>query len=256
MTILFGIIGAVVGFFVPIALLSLSDVGRNDPITSGMAALGLGVFSAAGGLMLGVKLAMSLRGGQTATVTDVGGTAIPVDTRPADSGAPARAVIAPAPAGGTYAGNTIKAAVITVLAVAVVGAIVSAYMISNATPWLNPKGGTVWLQFEVRLPAGGAWPVASEIGVELQTDLNRMPGELRPEQFRRDDGDRPVIVGEVELAFRTARRQLAVKMEGQPERVYSVGLAAKPPQAAELGPWQKNADGTEIRYRAKWPEQN
>jgi hypothetical protein len=252
MSILFGIIGAVAGFISTVALFSAIDLNPYDPIASGLAGLGLGVFGAAGGLVAGVWLAMKMRGGQTATPADVDRTTAADSTR-VDGSAPVREAALPAKAGDTFAGNTVKAAVLTVTAVVVVGAIVAAYMISTATPWLNPKGGPVWLQFEVRLPSGGAWPVANEIEIELQTDLNRMPGELRPDQFRRDDGDRPVIVGEVELAFRTARRQLAVKVVEQPERVYPIGLAARPPQSAELGPWQKNIDGTEIRYRAKWP---
>ena len=76
----------------------------------------------------------------------------------------------------------------------------------------------------------------------------------RPEfnLFRRD-GDRPVIAGGVELAFRTAYRQLEIKTQGQPDRLYRIGLTAKAPYTADLGPWQPQADGSEIRYRAKWP---
>jgi hypothetical protein len=110
--------------------------------------------------------------------------------------------------------------------------------------------------FEVRLPAGSALPnSARDITIELQTDINRMPGEPRFNQFR-NDGDRPVIAGDVELAFRTAHRQLEIKVKGQPDRLYRVGLSAKAPHASELGPWQPNIDGSEIRYRAKWPGQD
>ena len=90
------------------------------------------------------------------------------------------------------------------------------------------------------------------IAIELQTDINSMPGEPRFNQFRRD-GDRPVIAGDVELAFRTAHRQVEVKVKGQPDRLYAIGLSAKAPHASEFGPWQPNTDGSEIRYRAKWP---
>jgi hypothetical protein len=31
------------------------------------------------------------------------------------------------------------------------------------------------------------------------------------------------------------------------------GLSAKAPHAAVLGPWLLQGDGSEIRYRAKWP---
>jgi hypothetical protein len=79
-----------------------------------------------------------------------------------------------------------------------------------------------------------------------------MPGEPKFERFRRE-GDRPVFAGEVELAFRTAYRQLEVKIRSQPDRVYRIGLTGKAPHAFEFGPWQPHAEGSEIRYRAKWP---
>jgi hypothetical protein len=79
-----------------------------------------------------------------------------------------------------------------------------------------------------------------------------MPGESRFDRFRRD-GDRPVIAGQVDLAFRAAHRQLEVKIKGQPDRLYPIGLSGKAPHTSELGLWQPNTDGTEIRYRAKWP---
>jgi hypothetical protein len=93
---------------------------------------------------------------------------------------------------------------------------------------------------------------AQGIAIELQTDLNTMPGEPSVGRFRRD-GDKPVIAGEVELAFRTSHRQLAVNIEGQPSRLYPIGISAKAPHTADFGPWQSQADGSEIRYRAKWP---
>ena len=107
--------------------------------------------------------------------------------------------------------------------------------------------------FEVRLPAGSALPNSvRDIAIELQTDINRMPGEPKFKLFR-SDGDRPVIAGDVELAFRTAYRQLEIKIKGQPDRLYPIRLSAKAPHAAQFGPWQPNADGSEIRYRAQWP---
>ncbi len=79
-----------------------------------------------------------------------------------------------------------------------------------------------------------------------------MPGEPRFNQFRRD-GDRAVITGDVDLAFRTSHRQLEVRIKGQPDRTFRIGLSDKAPHAPELGPWQPHADGSEIRYRAQWP---
>ena len=63
----------------------------------------------------------------------------------------------------------------------------------------------------------------------------------------------PVIAGEVELAFRTSHRQLTVNIQGQPEPDLSDRLTARAPHTPEFGTWRRLADGSEIRYRAKWP---
>jgi hypothetical protein len=121
---------------------------------------------------------------------------------------------------------------------------------------LCPNAPNPLLVFEVRLPAGAVLPSsAREITAELHTDLNTMPGEMQPDQFRRD-GERPVIAGYVELAFRTATRRLEISIKGQPDRLYLIGLSAKAPHSREFGPWQANRDGSEIRYRARWPGQS
>ncbi|WP_249135652.1 MULTISPECIES: hypothetical protein [unclassified Bradyrhizobium] len=194
---------------------------RADPI--GSALLAVFVFAPAGaiaGLVLGTKLAMRMRGGENT---------------------------------GSLAGNSLRAFGALILLCAAAGTAYYVYAVTTATPWLNPNAATPLLQFEVRLPAGAALPAsAADVAIELQTDQNSMPGAPRFNQFRRD-GDRPVIAGDVELAFRTAHRQLEVKIKGLPARVYRIGLTAKAPHAAQLGPWQPNADGSEIRYRAKWP---
>jgi hypothetical protein len=217
-----GVIGAVAGFLATLLVLELTGFGNPaDPIQSGL--LALLVFAPAGaivGLVIGTALGMRWRGRRDA--------------------------------GGLVA-NSFKAfGVVVVLCVAAGGAYYW-YATATATPWLNPNAATPLLQFEVRLPAGAALPAAADdFAIELQTDQNRMPGEPRFNQFRRD-GDRSVIVGDVELAFRTAYRQLEIKIKGQPDRVFRVGLTDKAPHAPELGPWQAHADGSEIRYRAKWP---
>ena len=129
------------------------------------------------------------------------------------------------------------------------------YAVTTATPWLNPNAANPFLEFEVRLPAGSALPSTTrDIAIELQTDTTDA-GRPRFNQFRRD-GDRPVIAGDVELAFRTAHRQLEIKINGQPDRLFRIGLSGKAPHASGLGPWQPNIDGSEIRYRAKWPGQD
>ena len=220
-----GMIGAVLGFVVTVLVFGLVGFGNPaDPIMSGL--LVLVVFAPAGalaGLVLGTRLGMRMRGGDNA---------------------------------GELVANSLKALGLVVVTAGAVGAMVYFYFVSTATPWLNPNAANPLLQFEVRLPADAALPAAArDIKIELQTDHNRMPGELRSGQFRRD-GERPVLVGEVELAFRTAYRQLEVKIAGQPDRVYRIGLTDKAPHTRELGSWERLSDGSEIRYRAKWPGQD
>ena len=216
-----GVTGAAAGFVATLLLLEVAGFGNPaDPIQSGL--LALLVFAPAGaiaGLVTGTALGMRWRGGE-----NVGGLAV----------------------------NSLKTFGVVVALCGAAGAAYYWYALATATPWLNPNAATPILQFEVRLPAGAALPAARDVAVELQTDRNSMPGETRFDRFRRD-GERAVIAGDVELAFRTAHRQLEVKIKGQPDRVFRIGLTDKAPHAAELGSWQAQADGSEIRYRAKWP---
>ena len=219
-----GVVGAVVGFIATPLSLELVGFGNHaEPIASGMLALlVLAPLGAITGLVLGTALAMRLRGAEST---------------------------------GTLLGNSLKALGVVVALCVAAGTSYYVYAVATATPWLNPNAANPLLVFEVRLPAGAALPnSASDIAIELQTDINRMPGEPRFKQFRKD-GDKPVVAGDVELAFRTAHRQLEIKVKGQPDRLYRIDLSARAPHASELGPWQPSADGSEIRYRASWPGQ-
>jgi hypothetical protein len=220
-----GLVGAIIGFVATLLIVELTGFGnRADPI--GSALLVLFVFAPAGaiaGLVLGTRLAMRLRRGETSD---------------------------------SLAGNSFRAFGALIALCVAAGTSYYVYAVTTATPWLNPNAATPLLVFEVRLPAGAALPNSvRDIAIELQTDINRMPGEPRFNRFR-SDGDRPVIAGDVELAFRTAHRQLEVKINGQPDRLYPIGLSAKASHASGLGPWQPNIDGSEIRYRAKWQGQD
>jgi hypothetical protein len=220
-----GVVGAVMGFIATLLILELVGFGnRADPIMSGiLALLVLAPLGAIAGLVLGTTLATRLRGGEST---------------------------------GGLLRNSLKALAIVVALCVAAGTSYYIYAVTTATPWLNPNAATPLLVFEVRLPAGTASPnSARDIAIELQTDINRMPGEPRFKQFR-SDGGRPVIAGDVELAFRTAHRQLELKINGQPDRLYRIALSAKAPHTSELGPWQPNIDGSDIRYRAKWPGQD
>ena len=216
-----GIIGAIAGFVATLLLLELVGFGnRADPIASGLLALlAIAPLGAITGLVLGTKLVMLIRGKEST---------------------------------GSLPGNSLKAFAALIALCAAAGTAYYLYAVNTATPWLNPNAATPLLLFEVRLPAGTALPASGrDVVFELQTDLNTMPGETKPDRFRRD-GDRPVVAGEVELAFRTSHRSLLVRIKGQPDRLYPIGLSAKAPHTSALGPWFPQADGSAIRYRAKW----
>ena len=218
-----GVAGAIVGFVAAILLSELLGFGnRADPIASGLLALfGIGPIGAIAGLVLGTKLAML----------------VPRSERT-----------------GSLARNSLKSFAVLVVLCAAAGAAYYLYAVNTATPWLNPNAANLLLVFEVRLPAGAALPTSTDdVAFELQTSVNTMPGE--PGRIRRE-GDRPVIASQVDLAFRTAHRQLLVRIKGQPDRLYPIGLSAKAPHTPDLGPWQRQADGSEIRYRAQWPGQD
>ncbi|WP_431202641.1 hypothetical protein ACQ86E_27400 [Bradyrhizobium betae] len=221
-----GVAGAVVGYIAIFVLFSVLDLGnRADPITSGL--LALFVYSPIGAVA-GAVLASWL-------VTRSGNAG----EKDADNGGVAR--------------NSLKSlGIVVLLCAGGIGAYI-AYAYATATPWLNRNGYSPLLVFEIRFPAGVAVPTSAQgITVELQTDLNTMPGEVTPAAFYRD-GDQPVIAGKVELAFRTSHRQLAVTIEGQPSRIYPIDLTSRAPHTPEFGTWRHLADGSEIRYRAKWP---
>jgi hypothetical protein len=219
-----GVAGAVAGYIATFALFSLLDAGkRADPITSGL--LALFFYSPMGAIA-------------SAVLTNWLVTRLGKDEHAGHGG---------------IARNSLKSlGIVVLLCTAGIGAYI-AYAYATATPWLNPNANNPLLVFEVRFPANVAVPTSAQaITIELQTDLNTMPGEVTPAAFYRD-GDQPVIAGEVELAFRTSHRQLAVTIQGQPSRVYPIDLTARAPHTPEFGTWRRLADGSEIRYRAKWP---
>lgn len=219
-----GVVGAIFGFVGTVLLLELIGFGnRADPIASGLLALlVIAPVGAICGLVIGTALARQIGAGESS---------------------------------GSLLRNSVKAFVAVIALCAASGAVYYVYAVSTATPWLNANGATPILLFEVRLPVGTVLPKSpDEARIDLQTDINTMPGNLHFKQFRRD-GDEPVIVGEVELAFRTANRQIELKIKGQPDRLYRIDLAARAPHTPEFGPWKRSADGSEIRYRAKWAGQ-
>lgn len=220
-----GVVGAIVGFAAAILLAELAGFGnRADPIASGLLALfGIGPVGAIAGLVLGTKLAM---------------------------------LVPQSEHSGGLARNSLKSFAALVVLCAAAGATYYVYAVNTATPWLNPNAANPQLEFEVRLPGGMPLPARTDdITIELQTDVNTMPAESARTRIR-SDGNQAVIASQVDLAFRTAHRQLQVKVKGQPDRLYTIKLSAKAPHTPHLGAWQRQADGSEIRYRAQWPGQD
>jgi len=133
---------------------------------------------------------------------------------------------------------------------------------------LNRNAAKPQAIFEIRLPPGTKLDANRRgIEVELNTDKNSMPAFFDKEW--RSDGERPVISGGVELAFRTSSRILVLKIKGEPDRLFKLNLSGKPGHSDDFGPWQPidwvaeanaqqprkatAADKYEIRYRVRDP---
>jgi hypothetical protein len=132
---------------------------------------------------------------------------------------------------------------------------------------VNPTGVAPQLVFEIRLPAGATPPGGEERPIELQTNKNRMTANM-DRAATRDDGGRPVIVGLVEMYYRTTQRMLVVNMPDKTDIIFNIKLRRTPKHSAEFSPWQRAdfigepgqaqprrataADNYEIRYRTEW----
>ena len=240
LSIFLGIVGAVLGF---VGALAIAPYNRMDPIASGMIALFVfGPMGAVAGAFLGAKLGMRGRGGEAAS--GAMSTEAAADTAPAPS--------SPGEALDTLSRKLTKGLFV---AIVLAGAVVAAlyFLVSSDMPvQLNPSGPNPVLQLEIRLPAGAPMPAEKDIRASLHgRPFGSVWIKMKPELFRRD-GERPVLVGEVELAFRTADRQIQMEIAGQPDRTFYLTLPDKAPHTNELGAWEARADA-QIRYRAKWP---
>ncbi|WP_421998883.1 hypothetical protein [Reyranella sp.] len=129
-------------------------------------------------------------------------------------------------------------------------------------PVIETNGPAPQLAFEIRLPPGTDPPGAKGYAIELQTSRNRMPGRLEPP--RRQDG-RAVIVGNVEIYYRTWQRTLVLTTPDRTDVLFEIRLGLSPASSAAFGAWQpasyvaepgkdtarpaRPSDGYEIRYR-------
>jgi hypothetical protein len=133
-------------------------------------------------------------------------------------------------------------------------------------PLVNANGPAPRLVFEIRLPPGVALaaPRARDT-VELQTSKNRMPASLAP--GRVDDG-RGVVVGSVELYYRTWQRMLVLRLPDKTDVLFELSLGLTPDHTRTFTPWRRAdyiaspgqdqarrttaADAYDIRYRIVW----
>jgi len=93
------------------------------------------------------------------------------------------------------------------------------------------------LEFEIRLPAAWRLEPRDAVRVELHTDRNMGDGTLFS-PWPRLDGDRQLLVGSVELAFKTSARILVLELPGQPTRLFRLPLSRNPSSTPALGAWQ------------------
>ena len=131
---------------------------------------------------------------------------------------------------------------------------------------VSSNGAPPQLAFEIRLPPGATAPAPDDITVHLDSTKGHLPGALFAGKFRRD-GDRPVIVGAVDIPYRESRRLLVLRLPRQPDRLFLLDIGRDPGHAKELGPWHRvdyiaeagqeprratEHDDYEVRYRPVW----
>ena len=101
-----------------------------------------------------------------------------------------------------------------------------------------PSGQTPQLDFEIRLPASAAIPNRQGLDFEMQAGSQRSGGYLRDEWLRHD-GERPVLVGFVQLFTRTSQRMLVFSRPGEPKLIFEIRLSATPAISEQYGKWRR-----------------
>jgi hypothetical protein len=115
----------------------------------------------------------------------------------------------------------------------VAGLSVWAYVVAE-DDILAKNGPPPQFHFEIALPED-AKPLADGVAVDLNTDKNTMPSTFTMTTA----GGRPVIKGQVDLYFRTSRRILVLRMPGEPDRLFLLGLAANPAGTQDFSAWRR-----------------
>jgi hypothetical protein len=101
---------------------------------------------------------------------------------------------------------------------------------------LNLNGPTPLLEFEVKPPEGQSAENLANVGPELDTDRNSMPGSWRTET-----PENPAVrAGYVDLYFRTSKRLFVLKFPEHEDRIFNLHLPANPmePKYRTWSEWQ------------------
>jgi MFS family permease len=117
---------------------------------------------------------------------------------------------------------------------AIYGAVIGYFALTDDV--LVRNGPPPQLHFELRLPAGTVLPDKLD-GVRVDLDTNKNQAFSTLTGTAADQG-RPVIQGVVDLYFRASSRILVLKINGEPDRLFVLQLAANPPASTDFGPWQ------------------
>ncbi len=158
---------------------------------------------------------------------------------------------------------------VVILAIASLVAGAMWYFYETRSNLSTSHGGTPRLEFEIRLPPGTDPDTPlSRLRIELNTERNRIPG-LVFDNASRQEGDRLIIVGSVELHYRSSWRLLELIMApNEPVRIFDLKLASRPRHMKDFGPWRRvnfiakgaeqpkpatDAEAYEIRTRVVYP---
>jgi hypothetical protein len=169
--------------------------------------------------------------------------------------------------GSAGAGRTIGYSALAFVAIAVLVP-VSIWFYIEATNDLVTSGNArpAELEFEIRLPAHKTLPqTPGAVKIELHTPKNTMPAEMKADSPALP-GDRMVLRGTVTLYFRVPYRFLVLRVDGEPDRLFTLKLRANPPATSTPGGWERVShiaekdaqprpagpdDDYDIRYRVR-----
>ena len=231
-----GIIGHIVGFIggaLAGTFIAAATHMSNFEGAAGYFAVLIGLVGALLGLVLGVWLALRARGATRSFA-----------------------------AVAVYSGASLG----TIIAVST--AIIMLMLFFDST--LNRGSAKPQALFEIRMPPDTKLAAdRSDVEIELNTDRNSDYAYKSKEEYQYNDGDRPVISGGVDLAFRSSSRIIVLKRKGEPDLLFKLNLSGKPGHSDAFGPWQPidwvaeagaqqprkatPADKYEIRYRVRDP---